>query len=162
MTIRRARAEEIPAISALAQATFLTDVAPLFCERGVATFLAFAAPDAIAKRVAEHSVAYLAMHEAEIVGMGMLKNASHISMLFVAPGQQRKGVGRRLVEFLCSEAHAPIVTVFSSPNAEAAYRRFGFTRTADERVVDGVRYVPMARELNPPITAPTPSPAPHA
>jgi predicted N-acetyltransferase YhbS len=157
MTIRRALPDEIPAIAAIARESFLAEVAPHYSEQGVQTFLAFAAPQAIAQRAAEDSAAYVALRGAEILGMAMLKNAGHISMLFVASSQQRKGIGRRLVEFLLSEARAAVVTVNSSPNAEAAYVRFGFVRTAHEQVVDGLRFVPMALESKPLNKAPEPT-----
>ena len=154
MTIRRATPEEIPAIAMIARESFIAEVAPFYSEEGVQTFLRFASPEAMMKRVAENCVAYVACHAEKFVGMAMIKEASHISMLFVAPGEQRKGVGRKLLEIAVGECTGPQVTVNSSPNAEPAYLRFGFKRTSDEKIDHGLRFIPMIFEKETPTKAP--------
>ena len=143
MIVRRATFEEVPAAMALAHESFMSAVAPHYSDRGIRTFLDFASPDAMLKRVQENYVVYVAYREERIVGMAATRDGSHIAMLFVAPHAQRKGVGRRLLEFALSECTAEAVTVNASPNSETAYLRFGFRPSSEEKYVDGIRFIPM-------------------
>ena len=144
MTIRIANLEEIPAVVALSRDSFMSAVAPLYGDEGVRTFLEFATVEAMLKRMSENYATYVAYREDTLIGMAHVKDRAHISMLFIASNEQCKGVGRALVEAVIAESNDRVITVHSSPNAEQAYTRFGFRRTADEQVTDGIRYIPMS------------------
>ncbi|MFO1449837.1 MAG: GNAT family N-acetyltransferase [Opitutaceae bacterium] len=154
MTVRRALTEELPALSLLAQRSFMAAVAPLYSEIGVRTFLEFASTEAMVGRIAEGAVTYGAYDARGLVGMAQVRGGSHLCMLFVAPEAQRLGVGRSLLAALLPECTAEVVTVNASPNAEGAYLRFGFRRTAEEKTVDGIRFIPMARPKEPVVLSP--------
>ena len=158
MTIRRATVQEIPALALVARESFMAEVAPYYSEEGIRTFLEFVSPEAIAKRLAENCVAYVACEGGRFLGVAMTKASSHISMLFVAPGEQRKGIGKQLLKVALDDCHAQSVTVNSSPNAEAAYLRFGFERTSGEIGDHGLRLVPMIFKKPAPNKAPEPTP----
>ncbi len=145
MDIREATEEELGSAAALARRTFDLAVAPLYSAAGVITFHAYASEAGVRLRHAEGHLTVVAVADGSITGMAQLKDGMHLAMLFVMPEAQRQGIGRRLVEFILSTTGSQRLTVNSSPNAEAAYRRFGFRRTADEQMTDGIRFIPMQR-----------------
>lgn len=158
MNVRRATAEEVPEIVVLARQSFDAAVAPLYGEDGHRTFTEFASTESMLKRMGENYVTYVAEREGKLVGMAQVRDGHHLAMLFVMPEAQRKGVGRRLLEFVIAECTSDTITVASSPNSEGAYVRFGFTRIADEKVDRGIRFVMMALNRKNPNKSPDPAP----
>ena len=158
MNVRRATEEEVPTVVTLARESFEAAVAPLYGKDGNRTFMEFASVDAMLKRMRENYVTYVAEHEGELLGMAHVRDGHHLAMLFVRPHAQRRGIGRRLVEFAAAECASDILTVASSPNSESAYRRFGFVRIADEKVDRGIRFIMMSRDRKSPNKAPEPTP----
>lgn len=78
----------------------------------------------------------------------MLSGRDHLSLLFVAPAWQRRGVARRIVaDILDRLGRLPdrpaMLTVNAAPRAVEAYRRLGFVATGPEAMRDGIRAVPM-------------------
>jgi GNAT superfamily N-acetyltransferase len=146
MTIRRATLDEVPAVVALAREAFMDAVAPLYSEEGVRTFMEFVSPAGLRERMAENCVTYVAYRGRELVGVAHVRDGSHVAMLFVVPRAQRTGVGRALLAVAVGECTSDVVTVKSSPNAEGAYQRYGFKRTAPEQTDRGIRFIPMAVE----------------
>jgi len=144
MTIRSATLHEIPAVVALARESFIHAAAPLYGDEGVRTFLEFATVEAMQKRMQENYTTYVAYRDDTLVGMAHVRDSTHISMLFVATGEQRKGVGRALVEAVVTESTGDVFTIHAGPNSEQAYIRYGFRRTADEQITNGIRFIPMS------------------
>jgi GNAT superfamily N-acetyltransferase len=66
----------------------------------------------------------------EIVGVALVKNFWNLSILFVAPAQQRQGVGRALIEAVVRECKPrspkPVLKVNSSTVAVPFYLSLGF------------------------------------
>ena len=145
--LRVAFCDEIAAAAALARESFHAAVAPLFTEEGIRTFLGFASDEAVLKRSRENCLTMIACEGERIVGMMQLREGTHLAMLFVRPGHERKGIGRALVDAAMSRCATPVLTVKSSPNAVGAYVRFGFSPKSAEEVVEGIRVVPMARMM---------------
>ena len=145
MDIREATEEELGSASALARRAFDIALAPHYPAEGVATFYAYASEAAVRLRHAEGHLTVVAVEDGDLMGMAQLRDGTHLAMLFVLPEAQRQGIGRRLFEFILTKTGSPRLTVNSSPNAEAAYHRFGFRRTADEQMKDGIRFIPMQR-----------------
>jgi GNAT superfamily N-acetyltransferase len=144
MKVRRATREEVAAVVALARESFNAAVAPLYGEEGKRTFMEFATAEAMLKRMSENYVTYVAHRDGELVGMAHVRDGCHVAMLFVKPQAQRRGIGRQLIEYALAECTSDTVTVASSPNSEGAYLRFGFERSAEERVDRGIRFIMMA------------------
>jgi GNAT superfamily N-acetyltransferase len=74
-------------------------------------------------------------------------------LLFVDKSHQRKGIARELLKRsieICRKRKSDIqrVTVNSSPNAVTAYQKIGFKDIEDEKVVNGIRFIPMELILN--------------
>ncbi len=76
----------------------------------------------------------------------------HIGLLFICPDHQGRGAGRSLCE-AAFEAVArmlprpPKVTVKSAPGAVAFYEKLGFLVAGAMTEFNGIRFVPMEREV---------------
>ena len=108
----------------------------------------YASAHALRMRHCDNHVTLVADEKGRIVGMLHLKDACHISMLFVCGEFQRSGVGRALIHAAVEHSQSGtdsvrVITVNSSPNASHAYRRLGFRENGSERTVDGIRFIPM-------------------
>ena len=145
MHLREATTEDFGPAAELARRAFDMAVAPHYSSEGVATFHAYASEAALRTRDADGHLTVVAVVAGDIVGMAQVKAGTHLAMLFVLPEAQRRGIGRRLVEFLLTMSGPGELTVNASPNAEPAYLRFGFRRMSEEQVKDGIRFIPMQR-----------------
>jgi GNAT superfamily N-acetyltransferase len=77
-----------------------------------------------------------------------LRDASHVSLLFVDADHQRRGVGTALLaDALRRHPETTAVTVNSGPSAVPAYLRLGFSATAREAETNGIHFVSMCKEL---------------
>ena len=140
------------AISDLVVSAFQRDVAPLYTEEGIREFLSYANPSSLHARQARNHVVLVAFQGESIVGMLELRDYSHVSMLFVDPIHQRKGVGRMLMNEAIKlvRGHNPEIreiTVNSAPNVVEVYVHFGFRATGEAQVKNGIAFVPMILAL---------------
>ena len=142
--IRAIAASEYDAAAQLIAATFRDCVAASMTPRGIRTFLDYATAEAIRSRDASGCASYVALLENRLVGVLHVRNAEHISLLFVLPEYQGRGIGHALIR--AADESKPLATVNSSTNAVRAYERCGFRVSGPEQVVDGIRHVPMRRQ----------------
>jgi len=143
---------EETAVSNLVTSTFQHDIAPHYAQEGIHEFLAYANPSTLLERKSRNHAVLVATRDEALIGVLELRDYCHVSLLFVAPLQQRQGVGRLLVHEALQliRAHHPEtkeVTVNSSPNAVEAYKRFGFKATGELQVKNGIGFVPMTLPL---------------
>jgi predicted GNAT family N-acyltransferase len=64
---------------------------------------------------------------------------------------QRAGIGRKLLEHVCSRCRSRgrrILTVNAAPNAVSAYEHLGFSAQGPEHEESGIRSVPMMRAVD--------------
>lgn len=150
MEIRKLTADLKPALD-LVWDVFLEYTAPDFSEEGVEAFRRFIDHDGMATAVADGScdlwAAFLGPAPVGVIAA----RGNHICLFFVAGPSQKHGVGRRLFETFRAHrlghvSHTPI-TVNAAPSAVPAYRRLGFKSTGEEKLVDGIRFVPMERPV---------------
>lgn len=132
---------------------FLAQVAPWFSAEGIAEFLRYVEPEAWRRRLELDAPAFVAERGEAVAGVIEGRDAGHISLLFVSSDVQRLGVGRELVRLICEEFRRRqpglrSLEVHASPNAVAAYERFGFRGREPERVVNGIRFVFMEMPLS--------------
>ena len=144
--------DEKTEVSNLVIGTFQRDVAPLYAQEGIRAFLSYANPGELLDRQSRNHIILVACHDSQIIGALELRDYCHVSLLFVAVKHQRKGVGRSLLDEALQSirTHHPEVgevTVNSSPNAVAAYKRFGFHVTGEYQVKNGIGFVPMSLAL---------------
>ena len=150
---RAARPGEEAAVSNLVARSFNEFIAPDFSEEGIEEFFNYANPRSLAKRLEGSHFVLVAESEGEIIGMIEIREMKHISMLFVDKAHHGKGTGRELLRFalerIKSESLPPEeITVNSSRFAVPFYERLGFTKTSEEKTINGVVHVPMALTLH--------------
>ena len=152
LTYRFMRDGEERSVCDLVHRVFDLSVAPLYTKRGHRNFKKYADHKKMSARVNSDHFVFMALADSDIVGMIEMRRHRHVSLLFVAPEFQGKGIGGELlgkaVE-LCRTTDPQLreVTVNSSPNALRAYERMGFVSTGGNQVINGVRFVPMKKEL---------------
>ena len=152
-TYRVATAAEVPSVSEFVRAVYAAQIAPAGTAAGQGTFAAYTDPDAMIARAATH-VLWLAERAGAFVGVLEVREGTHVALLFVAPNDQRQGIGRALLEAAFGPCERwPTLTVNSTPGAVGAYARLGFHATGPVEESSGLRYQPMRR---PGATAPTP------
>ena len=87
----------------------------------------------------------------KMIGMAGIRNRTHISLLFVDEQFHKKGVGRKLMQYIfhysTTEMGEQKLTVNAAPYAVGFYHRIGFHDTDRERDAGGIRYTPMIIEL---------------
>jgi predicted GNAT family N-acyltransferase len=104
------------------------------------------------ERLRSDSFILVAEIESEIIGIIGIRDLSHIFLLFVEEDHQRRGIACQLLtEALrrCKSDNQKLekITVNSSPNAVAAYKRMGFIAASKEQMKKGIRFVPMVLDL---------------
>lgn len=136
----------------LVSRVFYEFVAPLYSDEGVTEFMKFADAEALAERLKGDDFVLIAESFDEITGIIEIRAYRHIALFFVAPGHQRKGIGKELLRravdvCMAYDPNLNEITVNSSPNAVSAYRALGFIERDKEKTVNGIRFVPMALEV---------------
>lgn len=143
-TIRPARVDDLPAISAVCLAAFTAAVAPSLSAAGIATFGNVAA-DAFGERLDGDNHILVAEQDGRIVGVVELKEGRHLAMLFVDPACQGKGIGHALFEAVLPQVREPVLTVRASLNAVPTYLRYGFVVDGEAGEFNGLVYQQMVR-----------------
>lgn len=143
---------EISRISRLMESVFNEFIAPDYDTEGIGVFLKYIHPMAIADRLKRDHFLRVAEIQQEIVGVVEVRHYQHISLLFVTRKFQRRGIASELVRqaiALCLTAEIPPkrITVHADPKALPAYQAMGFKPTGQERVENGIRYIPMKYDL---------------
>ncbi|MDT8395548.1 MAG: GNAT family N-acetyltransferase [bacterium] len=152
ITFRAMRPGEEMEVCHLVHSSFDHSVAAAFTKRGQGNFKKYAEPEEMARRVREGHFVLLALADGHIAGMIEMRHYRHVSLFFVGPELQGRGIGEELLERAIElsrsvNPHLGSVTVNSSPNARGAYERMGFTATGREQDINGVRSVPMRKVL---------------
>ena len=133
---------------ALAWRTFLRFEAQDYPSEGVRNFERFVSDETIYRMFIIGSYhLFVAYAGTALVGTSTLRDASHISLLFVDEKYHRQGIGRALVrhvnDFLVSGSRASRVTVNSSPYGVEFYHKLGFRDVRPQEQKDGIIYTPM-------------------
>lgn len=152
MNIRPLNPNDVDAASRLCMAAFMDSVASTLTGEGVATFRKLAAAEAFASRISEDNLMWLAEVDGQPAGLIELKQGRHIAMLFISPGLQRRGIGRRLLAESITHARSEVLTVSASLPSVPAYLGYGFHCSGEVRESTGIIYQPMELHL---------APAPH-
>lgn len=150
--IRDLDESEINKAYGLVSSVFDEFVAPLYCDEGVEEFKRYINPTQLIERLRSDSFILVVEIESEIIGVIGFRDWSHIFLLFIKGDYQGKGIASLLLnEALkrCKSGNHNLekITVNSSPNAVAAYKRMGFIATSEEQLANGIRFVPMVLDL---------------
>jgi GNAT superfamily N-acetyltransferase len=143
MEVRAIEPAEYEEAARLVLGAFNECVADSMEPAGSRIFREYARAEAMRSRDASDSETYVAVQEGDLVGVLHVRGGDHISLLFVPPALQRKGIGRALIE--AADRRGKLASVNSSVNATGGYEAFGFTVCGPEAVKEGIRFVPMTR-----------------
>ena len=129
----------------LAHNTFLQFVAPDYSQVGCDSFRCFIYGGDIERKIKDGSMFVCGAYNEDksLVGMCAVRDAKHISLLFVKKGFLRQGIGRMLLDFAVEKCKVPEITVNSSPYGVQFYINFGFVQTECQKNDDGIIYTPM-------------------
>lgn len=134
--------------------TFLKFEGQTYNEEGVKHFFEFVFDPKI--RQAFEAGRYQMMvaydnNKKKIVGAGSIRNRNHLSLLFVDENYHLQGIGRNILDKLCTylknEEGEASITVNAAPYAHAFYKIYGFEETGSEEIVGGIEYIPMEKKL---------------
>jgi len=150
---RRMQPGEETAVCELVIQVFNAFVAPDSASRGVREFLKYVNPDALRARSDGNHFTMVALAKHRIVGVIEMRALDHVSLLFVEPRYQRRGIGRELLRRsieVCRDQgpHLTDISVNSSPFAVAIYEKLGFVQQQSEQEINGIRFVPMQLRLS--------------
>ena len=140
MEIRKLSEAEKPAAMELVWKVFQEFEAPEYSSEGVRTFREYITDPAAV--VALHVSG--AFEDGTVIGvLALRESGTHISLFFVDPVWQKRGVGKALFCRFLSDGAPERLTVHASPYAVEIYRCLDFRPTAPEQITDGIRYTPM-------------------
>ncbi len=150
--IRRLGEADTDTAMALVWRVFEEFEAGEYAPEGVEEFRRYIERDSIAEKLRRGSMLMWGCYMDEVLA-GVLANSpkNHISLLFVDARFHRRGIACALVDemlrHLRQHSRATLLTVNASPYGHEAYLRLGFSDTGPERVVNGIRFIPMHRPL---------------
>lgn len=153
LTVRPLSPTDLHAANTVCISAFMASVAPTLAEEGINTFLAIAATEAFAARMAQDNLILIAERGEQAAGLIELKQGRHLAMLFVAPDQQRQGVGRQLLAAVLPHVRGELLTVSAALPSVSAYLDYGFECCGDIGQSAGLTYQPMQLHLPPPSLA---------
>ncbi|WP_455639268.1 GNAT family N-acetyltransferase [Parabacteroides sp.] len=89
---------------------------------------------------------YGAFEKEELIGiLGIKEENNHISLFFLKPEHLRKGIGKKLFNYMMSNNPASEITVNSSSYAVPFYKSLGFKATGGKQCVNGLTFFPMKK-----------------
>lgn len=145
--------DDAAGVSALILASFNEFIRPEYTQLGVDEFRRYVEPVAIERRTRADHFVLVAVAGDVPVGMIEIRQNNHVALLFVDRQYQHHGIGKALLGRALTEARAKNadlarVTVNSSRHGVPVYQKLGFRQTGPEREVKGIRFIPMARQLD--------------
>ena len=153
--IRRLTAEEVPAAMELAWDTFLRFEAPDYGPKGVESFrrTVIENEEFLDKCRSGENRMWGAFDGDQLIGLFGMRGESHICLVFTHHAYHRKGVAtalfHRVIEDLRKENPGlKQITLNSSPYGLPFYLHMGLYPTDMERTIDGIRFTPMAYDLD--------------
>lgn len=142
--VRLLAPEELPAASDVLWKSYYAAENGKTSLEGMTTFRDLVAPLSLQMNAFAGDVLFYGAFDREtMVGVGAVKDASHVLLLYVLPQEQRRGVGSRLLKRLLRRTGAAAVTVNAAPDAVPFYEKHGFVAVASLQVKDGIRFIPM-------------------
>lgn len=151
--IEEIKTNEIQDTLYLVEKVFNEFEAPDYSKEGIENFYKFASYNSIKENLCKNLKILITKNEEKIIGMIAFRDYSHISMLFVDKEYHRQGIASKLVEEAkkyCkfNNKELEYITVNSSPYAIDFYHKLGFKDIDSEKLVDGIRFVPMKLKVN--------------
>ncbi len=144
--------EDWKAATALAWRTFYTFDAEFFGEEGRRSFLNFVTGDTLHYFFKLNAYQlYLALENGVMIGMALMRQGKHVSLLFVDGKYHHKGIGSKLLSYAMDKTrerrHDGPVSVNASPYAIDFYKVNGFSPAGEKVYEDGIYYLPMKKVI---------------
>ncbi len=119
-----------------------------FDDEGRASFSAFIYSGTIEKSIEDGSGRLCAAYEGEkLAGVSLIRENRHISLLFVRPDMQKKGIGSALLQKM-TEGSEEYLTVNAAPTGYAFYKKKGFYVREKEKTLDGITFTLMEKKIH--------------
>ncbi len=145
--IRRALAQDSGDISQLISRNAKSLLNDDFESDGLDFFLSTVSQQAIADYMDQGFIYLVAQENREIVGVAAIKDHRHLFHLFVDKSHHKKGIAKKLwlaiSESSLQQRSGGVFTLNSTSYALAVYERWGFVKTDEEQLRQGIRYTPM-------------------
>ena len=137
----------------LVMESFNEFVAPGYSEEGVTEFSKYLNPQFMQWRLANNHFVLVALDKDVLIGIIEVRNDNHISLLFVKKAYHKRGISKKVLEMTITKcrqynANNAIIEVNSSPFAVPVYEKMGFVKTNTEQIINGIRFIPMTRNLS--------------
>ncbi|MCR2033559.1 GNAT family N-acetyltransferase [Anaerofustis stercorihominis] len=137
MEIRSIKESELLSALDLVWKVFLKYEAPSYSKEGIEEFKSFLRN----KEEISRLKIYGYFEDKDVIGVIAIRE-NHICLFFVDDKYHRKGIGRKLFNYVRCIVSEDI-TVNSSPYAVKVYHKLGFTDTDKEQTTNGIIYTPM-------------------
>jgi len=152
MKIESIELEDIGSAGILIKKVFDEFAASGYSKNGAAHFYKVIREEAIRERLLNGNLIFVAKNCNKIIAYIEIMGLNHIYLLFVDKEFQRKGIGRKLIDFslnilLKNSSNFREVTVNSTAFAVNVYEKLGFEKIADFQMKDGIISFPMKRAV---------------
>ena len=154
MIIRKIRENELNQALDLVYKVFMEFEAPDYPAEGVESFVNDIIKNEGFKEgcITGKFKMYGAFDGDTIIGIMTMRKESHVMLAFVDKAQHKRGVGRKLFEYILKETvlgnpSITDLTVNSSPYAVGFYKKLGFIETDVLQEKHGIRFVPMSYHM---------------
>ena len=152
LTIRKGYASDWDTAMELVWSTFVKFNAADYSTKGQDNFKKFLSDPQLYQQYAIGNYELLtAFYGSKMVGMLLLRESRHISLLFVDGDYHGKGIGHGLIEcaakYVKKKGRRFKMSVNASRYAVPFYKHEGFIEAKIEQFEDGIRYLPMELKL---------------
>ena len=151
-TIKLIDAAGLGEAACLLRDVFIEFVAPDCSAHGVEKYKTFIDLENLSGKLNRSELIFSGAYDRRgtLIGVIAGQPPGHIKYLFVKKCHHRQGVARALLNILQRHYHALggcALTVNSSPYALEVYKKMGFRETGPEKIVDGIRFIPMKADI---------------
>jgi GNAT superfamily N-acetyltransferase len=139
---------------AVVKESFDACVAPDYAQEGRDLFVQVVTAGYLCSLPNRQGFTLVAKLDGRMVGMCAFRDGHHVTLFFVLPECQGRGIGRRLFDTAVERVRRNVpgaskLEVHSSLVAVPVYQALGFSVTGPEKVEGGIRYVPMEHLFGP-------------
>lgn len=140
MQLRKLHITEYSQAAGLSLKVYLESGSRDFNAEGLETFKSFVNSNELINEL----TIYGAFEQNKLIGiLGTKNKGTHLSLFFILPEYQRKGIGRKLFDYAFKSDPVEEMTVNSSSYAIEFYRSLGFEKVSEEEEKNGIKYTPM-------------------
>ncbi|KKB48484.1 GNAT family N-acetyltransferase [Parabacteroides gordonii] len=140
--IRKLKKQEYSAASKLSLEVYLHSGQADFNDEGLEAFKS----SIFDNQYMDKLTIYGAFENQELIGiMGIKNENNHISLFFIKPEHHRKGIGKKLFNYMMADNPALEMTVNSSSYAVPFYKSLGFKEVGEKQCINGLTFFPMKK-----------------